>query len=112
MKDGLALRAALCVVLAGFAGIAGAVEVASPSGVVRVHPEGEGRAVVTVTSRLGWACRGDWVAPAQDGDAVRFPLDCSDAVKGKAMMSVADGRGALMFLRDDGANGSAAFAMD
>jgi len=113
MIDGRAVRAAFCVLVTGCAGMAGATEVSSPSGMVRVHPAGEGRAVVTVTSRqMGWACRGEWAAPARNGDAVRFPLECSDAVAGKALMSVEDGRGALMFQRDDGANGSAAFVME
>ncbi|NGQ89920.1 hypothetical protein G5V65_03350 [Rhodobacter sp. HX-7-19] len=67
---------------------------------------------VRVSSAFGWHCEGLFAHPAQRGDAVRFPLACSDDVKGKALMSIEGKRAALIFSRADGSKGSAAFRLE
>lgn len=98
----------------GCAGMAGAGEIVAQNyGTVthRPAPSGNGT-VIEVTSAHGWACTGLYAAPSRAGDAVGFPLTCSDEVDGKALMSVEDGRAAILFQRKDGSKGSAAFPMD
>ena len=67
---------------------------------------------VRVSSAFGWRCEGIFAHPEQRGDAVRFPLACSDDVEGKALMSIEGKRAALIFSREDGSKGSAAFRLE
>ncbi len=106
--------AAICLALVAGAGAGQASDVTSEDGAVRVARMGsDGSAVIHVSSRDGWSCEGSYAAPRKSGSMVRFPLQCSDAVKGEAIMSVdgETGRAAMVFDRDDGYRGSATFAM-
>lgn len=106
--------AAICLVLVAGAGAVQASDVTSEDGAVRVARMGpDGSALIHVSSKDGWTCEVSYAAPGRDGSMVRFPLVCTDAVEGEAIMSVdgATGRAALVFDRDDGYRGSATFAM-
>ena len=107
-------RAGIGLVLALVAGAATAGEVMSPDyGAVTYRPAPSGAGtLIEVKSLHGWSCSGVYAPPARAGEAVDFPLDCSDDVKGKALMSVEDGRAAILFQRKDGSKGSAAFRME
>lgn len=108
--------AGVAVALCAVAGAVQASEVMSGDGGVRIAAlAADGSAVVEVRSAAdGWACRGNYAAPAENGATVRFPLACNDDVTGDAMMSVdrETGEAALIFKREDGDRGSAAFRME
>lgn len=108
--------AGMAVALLAGAAAAQASDVASADGGVRVAKlAADGSAVVEVSSAAdGWSCRGTYAAPSESGATVRFPLACNDDVTGDAMMSVdrETGRAALIFKREDGDRGSAAFRME
>lgn len=112
-KAGLA---GVAVAVWAVAGTVQASDVVSADGGVRVSSlSSDGSAQVEVRSAAdGWSCRGVYAAPGQNGATVRFPLACTDDVTGDAMMSVdrETGRAALIFKREDGDRGSAAFLME
>ena len=114
--DRLAKMAVVALALCVGAGAAFASDVMSADGGVRVAQKGaDGSALIEVKSAAdGWSCMGRYAAPAENGATVRFALKCDDAVTGDAMMSVdrETGRAALIFKREDGDRGSAAFRMD
>ncbi len=91
---------------------AGAGEVASRTGTITAVPVSAHAVEVRVQSVHGWHCVGLFAKPAQEGEAVQFPLTCSDKVEARALMSVEDGRAALVFRRKDGNKGSAALTLD
>lgn len=86
-------------------------EVMSRYGTVTAVPMAAGTVVVRVKSVHGWSCEGLYARPDQPDAAVNFPLSCSDDVEGKALMSIENGRAALMFQRKDGSKGSAAITV-
>lgn len=104
-------QALACLLALG--GPAAAEMVSKDYGAVTYRPAPTGPGlVVEVNSLHGWTCSGQYDPPARRGAAVDFPLTCSDEVEGKALMSIEDGRAALLFQRKDGSKGSAAFAVE
>jgi len=113
--DMKALLLGAAVAAAAVGGAVQASEVRSGDGGVRVaRMLGDGSAVIEVRSAQGWACEGTYAAPAKDGATVRFAMACNDDKTADAMMSVdrQSGRAALIFQREDGDQGSAAFRME
>lgn len=96
------------VMAAAVSAQAGAGEVVSAQGLISAVPVAADRVAVRVKSVHGWSCEGLYGAPDRPGAPVKFPLDCSDDVKGKALMSIEGGRAALLFQREDGSKGTAA----
>lgn len=109
MQTKMLLMAALSA--AAFGMQAGAGEVVSPQGLISAVPIAADTVAVRVKSVHGWSCEGLYAAPDQPGAPVKFPLACSDDVKGKALMSIEGGRAALLFQREDGSKGTAAVSV-
>jgi hypothetical protein len=99
------------LIVAAFSAQAGAGEVVSAQGLVSAIPVAADMVAVRVKSVHGWSCEGLYDEPERPGAAVKFPLDCSDDVKGKALMSIEGGRAALLFQREDGSKGTAAVTL-
>lgn len=105
MKRTNALMVGMLVAMAG-------VTAAMAGDAVSARAVSADQVEVRVSSAFGWRCEGVFAHPERRGDAVRFPLSCSDDVEGKALMSIEGKRAALIFSREDGSKGSAAFRLE